>query len=183
MRITVEKILSLGPCSHYREHDGAVIRELWAGRKSLTPAEIAALNIPPTDRAWALMRLVSRNARVAWACDCASRALPVFEAWAKRTKQTAKIAQGPRKCIKTVRAWLHGKATITEVREARDASYAATYTSYAAANEAAYAAAYAAYDAAAAANEAAYAAAAARAKFWTWALARLVEYVEGRRKP
>ena len=35
----------------------------------------------------------------------------------------------------------------------------------------------------AAANAAANAAAAARAKFWTWALARLVEYVEGRRKP
>ena len=125
MNVTVEKILSLGPCSHYREHDGAVIRELWAGRKSLTPTEIAALNIPPMDRAWALMRLVSRNARVAWACDCASRALPVFEAWAKRTKQSAEVAQAPRKCIKVVRAWLRGKATIAEVREARAAAYAA----------------------------------------------------------
>ena len=96
------------------------------------------------------------------ACDCAETALRYVEPGETR----------PAECIRVVRAWAEGKATIKQVREVRgatavaaaaaadtaaEAAYAAAYTAYAVATTAAYAAAYtaAAYTAAAAAHTAA----------------------------
>ena len=72
------------------------------------------------------------------ACDCAETALVHVPADEER----------PRRCIETVRAWTRGEATIEQVREGRDAAYAAAAAVAYAYADAAYAAAYAAADAA-----------------------------------
>ena len=82
---------------------------------------------------------LDRPTLVAWACDCAERALPIFE---KRHPKDDR----PRKAIETTRAWLRGEARTEQVQAAADA---AAY----AADAAAYAAAYAAADADAAAKQ------------------------------
>lgn len=73
------------------------------------------------------------------ACDCAELSLKYVPEEKKR----------PRKCIKTVRAWVAGTATIKDVRSARNgafAAHAADYSDYSASYAAAsYAASYAAY--------------------------------------
>jgi len=125
--------------------------------------------------------VLTRELLVEWACDCAERALPIFEA--KHSDDDR-----PRKAIETTRAWLRGEASIEQVRDAAAAAYAAdaaaAYAAYAAAVAAAYAAyaaaaAYAAYAADAYAYYAADAAAAyaayARQKEKTWQSAHLLE--------
>ena len=76
--LTVDQIMAFGPCHDYpRERVAA----LWAGRDSLTAAEIAALEIPDTDRVWALCRWlgeISPTSTRLFACDCADRALSRF---------------------------------------------------------------------------------------------------------
>lgn len=97
-----------------------------------------------------------RKVLVLASCECARLALP----YAKSPTVLA--------CIETAEAWAHGKATLEQVREARDAAaYAsASYAAYADASAAAYAASFAALhtahgDGAAIAIVAAYAASAA----------------------
>ena len=99
----------------------------------------------------------TRQEVVLAACDCAETALRYVEPGETR----------PAECIRVVRAWAEGKATIKQVREvSRAADAAADAAAYAAAAAAAYAAAYAAEAAYAAdaAADAAYAAAAAARK-------------------
>ena len=142
--VTVEGILEMHPCVDYSRDNGARVRELWAGRSSLTATEIAALGIPATDRAWALVRLISVRMRVAWSCDCAERVLPI---WERRYPNDRR----PHEAIRVARAWIRGEATILEVRAAAAAAYAAAAAAYAAADDAyaaADASAYAAYAAA-----------------------------------
>jgi hypothetical protein len=50
-KITVKKAVSWNSC-----YSKDRIKELWAGRKHLTPLEILDLNIPPEDRLWAVLR-------------------------------------------------------------------------------------------------------------------------------
>jgi hypothetical protein len=183
MKVTVDRIMNLHPCYTLDR-----VEQLWAGRRSLTPTQIAKLDISHEDRVWALVRLVTRKAAVAWACDCASRVLSIWEAWAKGAKRPAQEIAAPRRCIRVTRLWLRGKATIAQIVEARNDAAAAAYAAYAAdatayATAAAYAAdatAYAAYTAAYAAAYAAApdAAAPARAKERAWQLERLVKYAE-----
>ena len=100
--------------------------------------------------------VLTRELLVEWACDCAERALPIFEA--KHSDDDR-----PRKAIETTRAWLRGEASTQQVRA----------DAYAADAYAADADAYAAdADAAAAAADAAYA---ARQKEKTWQSAHLLE--------
>jgi len=113
MNVTVDRIMNLHPC-----YTRARVEQLWAGHRSLTLTQIATLNISPEDRIWALVRLVPRKMAVARACDCATRVLPIWEAWATKARRTAAEIAAPRKCIATVRAWLRGKATIEQVRRA-----------------------------------------------------------------
>jgi hypothetical protein len=136
----------------------------------------------------------SRRVLVAWACDCAERALAAFE---RRYPNDNR----PRKCIETTRAWLRGGATIEQVWQAcasASAASAASAAAYAAAADASASAAYAASAsaasdasaaaAAAAASDAAYAAAAAdrgkaRAAEKAWQTSRLTEYLDGQVAP
>ena len=112
----------------------------------------------------------TRKAIVSVACDCAELALPYAAPGEMR----------PAECIRVVRTWVKGEATIEQVRTARnDAASAASAAdaadvAYAAsAASAAYAAAYAAYDAYAAASaaSAAYAAEVAYAAYADFAYA------------
>ncbi len=120
----------------------------------------------------------TRKAIVSVACDCAELALPYAAPGEMR----------PAECIRVVRTWVKGEATIEQVRTARndaasaadfasDAYYAAAASAASAASDAdfayaasaadfayaAYSAAYSAASAASAADDAAYAAYAASA--------------------
>ena len=158
MKITVNDILAMNPCEEYRRDNGAQIRALWAGRSSLTATEIAALDIRATDRAWALVRLIPIRTRVAWACDCGERVLPI---WERRYPNDRR----PHEAIRVARAWIRGEATILEVRATTAAAYASADDAYAVADASsatdAYADAYATASAATAAAATAYATTAA----------------------
>jgi hypothetical protein len=165
--VTEAQIIKWKPC--YKPDK---VHDTLAGRARWTYEQIAELDIPVSDRLWVLIRMLpSRRHRVAWACDCAERALSRYES---RHPGDAR----PREAIRVTRAWLRGEATIGEVRAYAAASYAA----YAAAADAAsYAAYYAAY---AHANAASYAADAdasyaADAAERTWQLARILAYLRG----
>ena len=57
MRVTAETIMALKPC-----YARANVEALFAGRASVTPADIAvADSVPPHDRAWVLLRLAPRE--------------------------------------------------------------------------------------------------------------------------
>lgn len=84
----------------------------------------------------------TRQAVVLVACLCAERALPLWEKKYPKDKR-------PHVAIETARRWAQGKATITEVRSAADAAFAAAAS--ASADAAADAAAFAADAATAAA--------------------------------
>ena len=99
---------------------------------------------------------------VIWACDCAERALPVFEA---RYPDDAR----PRQALDAARAWVTNP-TKANRQATYDAAYAADAAAYAA-----HAAADAAAHAAHAAADAAYAAYAARATENLWQTVRLME--------
>lgn len=69
-----------------------------------------------------LAGVATRRALVSWACDCAERAVPLYE---RRYPDDGRV----RACIETTRRYLDGDATLAEVRAARDAAdaaYAAT---------------------------------------------------------
>jgi hypothetical protein len=125
--ITVEEILSCGPCDDYPEDR---IREL-APSGSLTAAEVCDLPIPVEDRCWALAEVYARrNHRglVRWAADCVETILP-RAGYARSATEAA---------ISAARRWADEPS---ENRlTADDAAYYAAY----AARAAAYAA-YAAY--------------------------------------
>jgi hypothetical protein len=57
MRYTVSDIMSEGPCEEYPVER---VEALWAGRESLSPRQIAELDIPILDRIWILGRLLCR---------------------------------------------------------------------------------------------------------------------------
>ena len=58
MQITVEMVMQERPCVDYPE---SRVRELWSGRESLSPSDVAALDIPFSDRAWLLGRILGHN--------------------------------------------------------------------------------------------------------------------------
>ena len=104
-----------------------------------------------------LVGVATRRALVSWACDCAERALPIYE---RRYPDDGRV----RACVETARRYLDGHATPAELQVVRVAA------AYAAHDAAAYAAAHAA---AHAAVRAAYAA--AREQERAWQRQRLLE--------
>jgi hypothetical protein len=149
---TVHDIMKLRPCSRYTQ---SVVEELWHGRE-LTARQIADLDIPETDRRWALLRLIPNRFRVLFACECAARAI-----------DAATVPNGgSSEIVAVARRFAEGRATISELKNILHATDAATAAAYADAATAAAdaAAAYATADAATAdadAAAAAYATAAA----------------------
>ena len=105
----------------------------WAGKRRINKA--AWLSCPRGDwLLWLAARIgIDKNLIVFAACDCAESVLYLVPEGEDR----------PRKAIETARAFIAGKATMQEVRAARDAAIAAynTYAARAAARAAANAAA------------------------------------------
>jgi len=163
--ITVEQIMSWGPCDDYPEPR---VRELFGDHKSVTPIEILDYpGIPVADRLWVLLRediIPARELRE-FACDCAERVLPLWDA---RYPDDAR----PRDCIAVARRYARGEATKKELDAGCAAAYAAADAFASAAAYAAYAAMDAAY---VAAYVAAYAAADAAEREREWQVERLRE--------
>jgi len=136
-----DKLQSMDACSEAVQ---------WVGKRGL---KTAWRDCPRGDwMLWLAARAdVDHKLIVLAACDCAETALQYIPDDEER----------PAKAIQTVRNWCAGKASIDDIRAARNA--AADYAAAAAAAYAAYAAAYAAATYAAAAAYAAYAAAYAAA--------------------
>ncbi len=63
--LTVSECMKCNPCERYPE---SRVVELWAGRDSLTPQQVAELDISPSDRLWCLLQCfdVSRGALWRW---------------------------------------------------------------------------------------------------------------------
>jgi len=60
MKITVDMVMGLGPCSRYPR---ARVEALWGGRESLTPTEVSGLPIPAADIEWLFRGLVRKADR------------------------------------------------------------------------------------------------------------------------
>jgi len=183
MLVTVKDIMDLEPCEEYTQ---SRVEDLFAGRRQVTLVEIAHFPIPAEDRLWALLQLIKDDRVILlFACDCAERALPLFEA--ERPDDMR-----PRRAIEVARAYAKGETTLEELRAARAAAWDAAWDAAGAARAARAAAGAAAWDAAwATARDAAWDAGAAAwdagaagdaERAWVaereWQLSKLIEYIK-----
>ena len=166
LTVTIAQLRAWGACfidarvAGLRDHLGCEVGEdepipltTWAGVAWTDEDGVRHSETSVRDLAWAAAHTGPSGRRlvVAWAADCAERALPAWEA--RRPSDSR-----PRDAIALVRRWLADPESMAreELFAAADAGYAAAY---AAADDAGYAAAYAAadaaYDAYAAARDAA----------------------------
>lgn len=73
MKVTVERIMALGPCEGWSR---ARIEEYFSGRESISVADILEdEDLEEDDRLWLGVALLNHSDRVHWACDCTERAL------------------------------------------------------------------------------------------------------------
>jgi len=137
--------MALGPC-YTRER----VEDLWAGRESLTLAEIAALDIPLADRLWCVLApgVLPEAVLGELHCRIVDEAVAIYEKDHPNDPR-------PRRANEIHRAYLRGEATKEEWDAARAAAGAA-------AGDAAWDAAWAAAGAAAGA--------AALTRYLTWAV-------------
>ena len=70
--VTVKQMMKFGPCDEYPE---SRVRELWSGKRSLTPLQISELDIPEIDRVWALCRILDPDIRTRWLNMIVERAI------------------------------------------------------------------------------------------------------------
>ena len=90
-RITVNDIMAADPCEKYTEE---VVKKLWAGHETLTPEEIAKLDIPGEDRLWAIISCcLSDRQRRHFACDCAELVLSKAENPDSRSIEAIRVAR------------------------------------------------------------------------------------------
>lgn len=147
--VTVEDIISWGPCDDYADDDYAAIRRIFGLRRRINVLEspmYVGAGVPITDVLWVLLRpeiLGERECHL-FACRTATRAL----------KRIRKSGQEPDKrswnAIAVKRRWLDGKASDEELSAARYSAMDAAMDAarYAARSAAWYAARSAAWDAA-----------------------------------
>ena len=168
--VTVDQVMSWMPCRKYSHNR---ITKLFAGREALSALNVLELDIPASDKLWAVLReeMLSAEALYEFACRVAEHALmkerkdgrePDLRSWA---------------AIAAKRKWLRGEITNDELDVARAAARDAAW---AVARDAAWAVARAAaWDAArAAARDAARDAAWATAVSWAVSWAELVEILK-----
>ena len=174
MKISIEQILSWGPCGEYDTSNKIIAKtdDDWPK----TPIEIASLDIPAADRLWVLLRpeIISEKRLHLLACDFAEDVLHIFE-----TKYPDDIR--PRLAIDIKRMWVAGGVTDAELDAAGAAAGAAAWAARDAAWAARDAARAAAWDAARDAAWAARAAArdAARDAAWEKQLQMVLDVLEG----
>jgi hypothetical protein len=106
--ITVDQIMSLDPCPDYPRK---VVTRLWAGRVSLSLSEILDLDIPASDRVWAVSQLLPKRQRMLFSADCAESVLHIFEAERPDDMRV-------RGCIEAVRNFAYGRITKEKLKEA-----------------------------------------------------------------
>ena len=168
MRITVDAVMALKPC-----YARANVEALFAGRASVTPADIAvADSVPPHDRAWVLLRLAPREVWMPAVYRSAERAIR-NASWVLHRVGLEEESQRLEHLPPVVDAVSARTAAAAAAASAASAAYAASASS-----AAAYADAAAAADAAASADAYADAYAPSRAAEWTLFLADVASLVE-----
>jgi hypothetical protein len=151
MRITINQVMSWRPCDQYSIER---VTELFAGRDTLTIADVFALPIPAKDRLWVLLRE-----------DCVPA--PTLHEFACRVAEHALQSTGsadPRSvaAIAAKRSWVRGDISDQDLAAAWDTASVAARAAASAADSAAYCVA--AMAAASAADRASDRAAAAAAR-------------------
>jgi len=145
--ITVDGIMSLGPCDDYTREILEDLRKSQCGRrKKITMKDILTSAVPPEDRLWLVLRnefLTDKELHeiAIWCWEKIAR--PIWEKHYPDDKR-------PHEAVKVKKLWLKGKATDEELDLARDAAWIAVGdAARAAARDAAWIAARAAARAAA----------------------------------
>lgn len=77
MKITIEQVLSWGPCDDYATEEQLL--EVTGGRREMELLEALALDIHVEDRIWLGCHALPPALRSEFACDCAERALSPYE--------------------------------------------------------------------------------------------------------
>jgi len=115
--LTVDEVMALHPC-YTRER----VEELWAGRESLTLAEIAALDIPLEDRLWCVLApgVLPDAVLGELHCRIVDEAVVIYEKHYPNDPR-------PRRANEVHRAYRRGEATLAEWNAARAAARAAAW--------------------------------------------------------
>ena len=114
-RLTVDEVMALSPC-YTRER----VEELWTGRDSLGLDEIAALDIPLSDRLWCLLApgVLPDAVLGELHCRIVDEAVAIYERYHPDDHR-------PRHANEVHRAMLLGEATAEDWAAARFAAWAA----------------------------------------------------------
>jgi|SRR3989344_1058720 len=119
--ITVKQIMSWRPCPPWTEER---VRDVFAGRRSLTPLEVCGLkDVPANDRLRVILReevIPARELRLI-ACWCATRVLRAERVAGREPDERSWAA------VAVSRRYADGLATAEELAAARDAAWAAYY--------------------------------------------------------
>ena len=154
MKITIEQVISLGPCTNrFPYRDPAYIRDLFGSKDSIEHREVLLMDrVPAADKEWVLRHLLEttddseRDLRL-YACDCAERALrrersagrePAMASW-RAVEVARRFANGVATRGEPMAAW-----AAAEVEAMAAAEVAAMAAAEVAAMAAAWAAAWAA---------------------------------------
>jgi hypothetical protein len=115
--LTVAEVMELHPCAYYSE---SRVLKLWAGRESLTIADIAELDIPVQDRLWCVLSpgVLPDAVLGELHCRIVDEAVEIYERYYPADLR-------PRHANEVRRAMLRGEATAEEWSAARDAAWAA----------------------------------------------------------
>jgi len=124
--ITVDGIMSLGPCDDYTREILEDLRKSQCGRrKKITMKDILTSAVPPEDRLWLVLRnefLTDKELHeiAIWCWEKIAR--PIWEKHYPDDKR-------PHEAVKVKKLWLKGKATDEELDLARDAAWIAARAS------------------------------------------------------
>ena len=115
LSITIEDLLSWGPCRDHQE-----LCAMAAGRERWTALDILALDQPPSDLLWVVLRpeLIPEHVLHELACDFAEHVLHLFEG-------VHPSEDRPRAAIEAKRAWLRGEITGKQLMAAADGAWVA----------------------------------------------------------
>ena len=115
MRITVDSVLALNPCSGWRRKR---IEAWFAGRKyALASTALRDDAIPRDDRLWLGISLMDKRQQRLFSCDCAERALNRERARGREPGERSWNA------LVVARRFANGEATREELAAARDAAW------------------------------------------------------------
>jgi hypothetical protein len=126
--LSVDREMAFQPCAEYTRER---VEKLFAGRKQLHFRTVAQLDIPPEDRVWTLLHMMSERQQHEAACRFAEQAFAALRQTGQEPHPDSLNA------IAVKRRWLCGDATDDEMAAARDAAWDAAWDAGAAARDAA----------------------------------------------